>query len=68
MGIFNNFVYKDGEIVDNSWVKWFHWGVPDKQGKEREDARVDLEKFSRYIFSKWARHKYCHRAIDANWS
>ncbi len=44
MGIFDNFVYKDGEIVDNNWVKWFHWGVPDKEGKEREDARVDLEK------------------------
>lgn len=27
MGIFDNFVYKDGEIVDNNWVKWLHWGV-----------------------------------------
>lgn len=44
MGIFDDFVYKGGEIVDNNWVKWFHWGVPDKEGKEREDARVDLEK------------------------
>ena len=23
MGIFDNFIYKDGEIIDNSWVKWF---------------------------------------------
>ena len=42
MGIFDNFVYKDGEIIDDSWVKWFHWGVPDEDGKAREDARVDL--------------------------
>lgn len=44
MGIFDNFVYKNGEIVDNNWVKWFHWGVPDEEGAEREDVRVDLEK------------------------
>ena len=43
MGIFDNFVYKDGEIVDNNWVKWFHWGVPDEEGKEREERRNDLE-------------------------
>ena len=23
MGIFDNFVYKEGEIVDNNWVKLF---------------------------------------------
>ena len=43
MGIFDNFVYKDGEITDNNWVKWFHWSIPDEEGKERDDARVDLE-------------------------
>ena len=36
MGIFDNFIYKDGDIVDNTWVKWFHWGVPDEEGGERE--------------------------------
>ena len=43
MRIFDNFVYKDGEIVDNNWVKWFHWGVPDEEGKEREEARKRLK-------------------------
>ena len=43
MGIFNNFAYKDGEIIDNNWVKWFHWGVPDEEGREREEARKRLK-------------------------
>ena len=42
MGIFDNFIYKDGEIIDNSWVKWFHWGVPDEEGEERERQRKQL--------------------------
>ena len=36
MGIFDRFVYKDGEIVDNRFVKWVHWGVPDEEGEERK--------------------------------
>ena len=43
MGIFDNFIYKDGESIDNSWVKWFHWGVPDEEGREREKTRNRLE-------------------------
>ena len=39
MGIFSNIVYKDGEIVDNSWIKWIHFGVPDEEGAERELKR-----------------------------
>ena len=34
MGIFDEFIYKNGEIVDNRWVKWYHFGVPDKEGEE----------------------------------
>ena len=30
--MFENFVYKNGEIVDNSWVKWFHFSIPDEEG------------------------------------
>jgi hypothetical protein len=43
MGIFDNFVFKDGEIVDNSWVKWFHWGIPDEEGSKREKMQKRLE-------------------------
>ena len=39
MSLFENFVYKNGEIVDNSWVKWHHFGVPDEEGSERESMR-----------------------------
>ena len=42
MSLFENFVYKNGEIVDNSWVKWFHFSVPDEEGKKREVARNRL--------------------------
>ncbi len=35
MSLFENFVYKNGEIVDNSWVKWCHFGVSDKEGERR---------------------------------
>ena len=42
MGIFSNIVYKDGEIVDNSWIKWIHFGVPDEEGAERELKRRNL--------------------------
>ena len=45
MKIFDDFVYKDGEIVDNSWVKWFHSGVPDEEGEERERQRKQLAFF-----------------------
>jgi hypothetical protein len=31
MNIFSNIVYKDGELIDNSWIKWFHWGVTDEE-------------------------------------
>lgn len=43
MGIFDNFFYKDGEIIDNNWVKWFHLGVPDEEGREREKIRNRLD-------------------------
>lgn len=43
MTLFDNFVYKNGEIVDIGFVKWVHWDVPDEQGEEREKARSRLE-------------------------
>ncbi len=42
MGFFDNFVYNDGKIINNNWVKWFHFGVPDEEGKEREKIRNRL--------------------------
>ena len=42
MSLFENFVYKNGEIVDNSWVKWFHFGVPDEEEEKRKTVRNRL--------------------------
>ena len=47
MSLFENFVYKNGEIVDNSWVKWFHFSIPDSEGSERESMREFLS-FKKY--------------------
>ena len=45
MDIFGDIVYKDGEIIDNSWIKWIHWGVTDEEGEERERQRKQLAFF-----------------------
>lgn len=37
--MFGSIVYKDGEFIDNSWIKWFHWGVPDEENGVRELIR-----------------------------
>ena len=42
MSLFENFVYKNGEIVDNSWVKWYHFSVPNEEGAAREKIRRQL--------------------------
>ena len=36
MGIFDHIVYKDGKIIDNSWVKWFHWEFLRKKAKKEK--------------------------------
>ena len=41
--MFRDFIEKDGQIVDNGWVKWYHFAVPDEEGQERNDARSNLE-------------------------
>lgn len=43
MGVFKNFVFKDGKIVDNNWLKWVHFGVPDEEGKDRDTIRDHFE-------------------------
>ncbi|MBR2616754.1 MAG: hypothetical protein IKC56_00770 [Clostridia bacterium] len=43
MGLFDNFSYQNGNIVDKSWIKWYHFGVPDKEGPSREATRKWLK-------------------------
>ncbi|MBQ7373755.1 MAG: hypothetical protein IJW64_04240 [Clostridia bacterium] len=42
MSLFENFVYKNGEIVDNSWVEWKHNNVPDEESERRNRIRARL--------------------------
>lgn len=43
MGLFDNFSYQNGNIVDKSWIKWYHFCVPDKEGPSREATRKWLK-------------------------
>ena len=42
MSLFENFIYKNGEIVDNSWVEWNHESIPNKPKELRDLMRYVL--------------------------
>ena len=48
MSLFENFVYKNGEIVDNSWIEWNHESVPNKP-KEIRDLINDNSARQKFI-------------------
>ena len=39
MGIFGNYFTDNKKNIDNNWVKWFHFGVPDEEGPARDSIR-----------------------------
>lgn len=40
MSIFDNLIYaKDKSLIDVSWIKWFHLGVPDEESESRQEVR-----------------------------
>lgn len=39
MGIFGNYFTDNKKNIDNNWVKWFHFGVPDEEGPARDSVR-----------------------------
>ena len=40
MGIFDNFEMVDDLIVNNSWIEWNHFGIPNEAGILRETIRT----------------------------
>lgn len=41
MSLFERLIMPIGDKPANGWVKWKHSGIPDEEGKYREDARED---------------------------
>lgn len=41
-GLFDNIVAVGDEIVNAQWIEWYHWGVPNTMGDERENAQIRL--------------------------
>lgn len=39
MSVFENFEIVNNEIVNNSWIEWYHFGIPNEEGIWRETAR-----------------------------
>lgn len=40
MSVFENFECVNDEIVNNKWVEWYHFGIPNEEGGWREIARI----------------------------
>lgn len=40
MGVFDNFEIVDEEIVNNKWIEWFHYGIPNEMGIWRNLAII----------------------------
>lgn len=45
MGVFENFREIDGKVVDNTWIEWWHFLVPNKNNWFRKFMRGLLSKF-----------------------
>ena len=44
MGVFDNFSEIDGKVVDNTWIEWWHFMVPNKNNWFRKLIRGILAK------------------------
>ncbi len=45
MGVFDNYKEIDGKVVDNTWIEWWHFLVPNKNNWFRKLMRNLLAKF-----------------------
>lgn len=45
MGVFDNYKEINGKVVDNSWIEWWHFLVPNKDNLFRKFMRGILSKF-----------------------
>lgn len=42
MSVFENFEIVNNEIVENRWIEWYHFGIPNEEGILREMARIAM--------------------------
>ena len=42
MGVFDFFTLEDDAILPTSWIEWYHQGIPDEVGPEREMVRLEM--------------------------
>lgn len=40
MSVFDNYIEKNGEVVDSGWIKWCHIGIPDEPETLRNVMRI----------------------------
>lgn len=40
MSIFDDFEMVDNQIVNNKWIEWYHFGIPNETGIIRETIRI----------------------------
>lgn len=43
MSLFGNLILPIGTKPESGWLKWYHAGIPDEEGKIREDAQDDAK-------------------------
>lgn len=73
MSLFERLIMPIGTKPTNGWVKWKHSGIPDEEGKYREDAREDAyvnkhckvctvlsgDYFPAFNMPQYPQHPYC---------
>ena len=40
MSIFENFEIVDNQIVNNKWVEWYHFGIPNELGLGKKQQEL----------------------------
>lgn len=73
MSLFERLIMPIGTKPTNGWVKWKHSGIPDEEGRNREDARDDAyvnkhcrictvlsgDYFPAFNMPQYPQHPYC---------
>ncbi len=42
MNVFENFEEIDGQIINNNWIEWYHFGIPNEESLHRELVRISM--------------------------
>lgn len=42
MSIFENFELVNNQIVNNKWIEWYHFGIPNELGEWRKLAIISF--------------------------